>query len=103
MTLTASASGVFPIAPTPFLPDGSVDWASTEKLFAFYDGIGSDGTTVLGIMGEAPKLEPEESVGIVKAAVKGMPASRSSSASRRRASPPCARSRASRWSWAPPP
>ncbi|SIR53842.1 hypothetical protein SAMN05880592_13717, partial [Bosea sp. TND4EK4] len=31
MTLTASASGVFPIAPTPFLPDGSVDWASTEK------------------------------------------------------------------------
>ena len=73
MTLTASASGVFPIAPTPFLADGSVDWASTEKLFAFYDRIGSDGTTVLGIMGEAPKLEPEESVGIVKRAVAGMP------------------------------
>lgn len=73
MTLTASASGVFPIAPTPFLPDGSVDWASTEKLFAFYDGIGSDGTTVLGIMGEAPKLEPEESLRIVKTAVAGMP------------------------------
>lgn len=73
MTLTASASGVFPIAPTPFLADGAVDWASTEKLFSFYDAIGSDGTTVLGIMGEAPKLEPEESVRIVKAAVAGMP------------------------------
>uniref|UniRef100_UPI003B3AC788 dihydrodipicolinate synthase family protein n=1 Tax=Bosea sp. (in: a-proteobacteria) TaxID=1871050 RepID=UPI003B3AC788 len=73
MSLTAAASGVFPIAPTPFLPDGSVDWASTEKLFAFYDAIGSDGTTVLGIMGEAPKLEPEESVRIVEAAVAGMP------------------------------
>ncbi len=50
-----------------------MDWASTEKLFAYYDGIGSDGTTVLGIMGEAPKLEPEESVGIVRRAVAGMP------------------------------
>uniref|UniRef100_UPI003B3AC738 dihydrodipicolinate synthase family protein n=1 Tax=Bosea sp. (in: a-proteobacteria) TaxID=1871050 RepID=UPI003B3AC738 len=73
MSLTAAASGVFPIAPTPFLPDGAVDWTSTEKLFAFYDAIGSDGTTVLGIMGEAPKLEPEESVRIVEAAVAGMP------------------------------
>ena len=72
-TLTADASGVFPIAPTPFNPDGTLDWASTEKLFAFYDEIGSDGTTVLGIMGEAPKLEPEESLGIVKRAVAGMP------------------------------
>jgi 4-hydroxy-tetrahydrodipicolinate synthase len=73
MRLTPDASGVFPIAPTPFNPDGTLDWASTEKLFAFYDEIGSDGTTVLGIMGEAPKLEPEESLRIVKTAVAGMP------------------------------
>lgn len=73
MRLTPDASGVFPIAPTPFNPDGSVDWTSTEKLFAYYDAIGSNGTTVLGIMGEAPKLEPEESIGIVKRAVAGMP------------------------------
>ena len=73
MLLTAAASGVFPIAPTPFNADGTLDMASTERLFAFYDGIGSDGTTVLGIMGEAPKLEPEESLGIVEAAVKNMP------------------------------
>jgi 4-hydroxy-tetrahydrodipicolinate synthase len=73
MTLTADANGVFPIAPTAFNPDGTLDWASTEKLFSFYDEIGSDGTTVLGIMGEAPKLEPEESLRIVKTAVAGMP------------------------------
>lgn len=73
MTLTPDAAGVFPIAPTPFNPDGTIDWTSTDRLFSFYDGIGSDGTTVLGIMGEAPKLEPEESVGIVKSAVRNMP------------------------------
>jgi 4-hydroxy-tetrahydrodipicolinate synthase len=73
MTLTASANGVFPIAPTPFNPDGTLDQASTDRLFSFYDSIGADGTTVLGIMGEAPKLEPEESLGIVKSAVKNMP------------------------------
>jgi 4-hydroxy-tetrahydrodipicolinate synthase len=72
MRLTPDAAGVFPIAPTPFNPDGTIDWTSVDRLFDFYHGVGSDGTTVLGIMGEAPKLEPEESVGIVKAAVKKM-------------------------------
>ncbi len=73
MRLTPDAAGVFPIAPTPFNPDGTVDQASTDRLFAFYDGIGADGTTVLGIMGEAPKLEPEESLAIVRSAVRNMP------------------------------
>ncbi|MGU3496762.1 dihydrodipicolinate synthase family protein [Xanthobacteraceae bacterium A53D] len=73
MSLTATAAGVFPIAPTPFTPDGAVDWNSVDRLFAYYDEIGSDGTTVLGIMGEAPKLEPEESLEIVKRAVAKMP------------------------------
>ena len=72
MPLTSDASGVFPIAPTPFNPDGSIDWTSADRLFEFYHGIGSDGVTVLGIMGEAPKLEPEESVGLVKRAVAKM-------------------------------
>ena len=72
MPLTTEASGVFPIAPTPFNPDGSIDWASADRLFQFYHDIGSDGVTVLGIMGEAPKLEPEESIGLVKRAVAKM-------------------------------
>jgi 4-hydroxy-tetrahydrodipicolinate synthase len=66
MPLTTAAKGVYPIAPTPFLPDGAIDWASLEKLMGHYVKIGSDGVTVLGIMGEAPKLEPEESLEIVK-------------------------------------
>ncbi|MCA3633363.1 MAG: dihydrodipicolinate synthase family protein [Methylobacterium sp.] len=70
MHLDSSAAGVFPISPTPFLPDGAIDWASAEKLFAFYDAIGSDGVTVLGIMGEAPKLEPGEALQLLKLAVK---------------------------------
>ncbi|WP_332696990.1 dihydrodipicolinate synthase family protein [Bosea sp. (in: a-proteobacteria)] len=72
MRLTPEASGVFPIAPTPFMPDGAIDWNSADKLFEFYADIGSDGITVLGIMGEAPKLEPEEAVGLVKRAVAKM-------------------------------
>ncbi len=70
MRLDSSAAGVFPISPTPFLPDGAIDWASAEKLFAFYNDIGSDGVTVLGIMGEAPKLEPAEALRLLKLAVK---------------------------------
>jgi 4-hydroxy-tetrahydrodipicolinate synthase len=73
MRLTPDAGGVFPIAPTPFNADGSIDWTSTDRLFDFYQGIGADGITVLGIMGEAPKLEPEESIGIVKRAAARMP------------------------------
>jgi 4-hydroxy-tetrahydrodipicolinate synthase len=72
MPLTTSAKGVYPIAPTPFTPDGSIDWASLEKLMNHYVSIGSDGVTVLGIMGEAPKLEPEESLEIVKRTAKTM-------------------------------
>ena len=72
MPLDSSAAGVFPIAPTPFLPDGAIDWPSVDRLFDFYARIGSDGVTVLGIMGEAPKLEPHESIDIVRRAVKAM-------------------------------
>ena len=65
-------TGVFPIAPTPFQPDGAIYWASAEKLFSFYRDIGADGLTVLGIMGEAPKLEPHESLKLLKLAVATM-------------------------------
>ena len=64
--------GVFPIAPTPFLPDGALDKTSTAKLFDHYAAIGSTGLTVLGIMGEAPKLDHAESVFLVKEAVRAM-------------------------------
>ena len=71
MLLDATASGVFPIAPTPFHPDGRVDEASLNTLIEGYLKAGCSGVTVLGIMGEAPKLEPDESVVIAKRFVEG--------------------------------
>ena len=64
MLLTTDAQGVFPIAPTPFLDDGSVDAASIDRLADFYVACGATGITVLGQLGEAPKLEHAESVAI---------------------------------------
>ena len=65
MLLDSSAQGVYPIAVTPFLPDGRVDFASVDRMTDFYLGAGATGLTILGIMGEAPKLEPEEALQIV--------------------------------------
>lgn len=62
MPLDHTAKGVFPIAPTPFHPDGRVDPASIDRLTEFYAGCGSTGLTVLGVMGEAPKLDAAEAL-----------------------------------------
>src|SRR3954465_13245320 len=62
MRLTSDARGVFPIAPTPFREDGSVDMASIDRLADFYVACGATGVTVLGQLGEAPKLEHGEAV-----------------------------------------
>jgi 4-hydroxy-tetrahydrodipicolinate synthase len=62
MQITAQACGVYVIAPTPFRPDGAVDLASIDRLAAFYAASGVAGTTVLGQLGEAPKLEQAEAL-----------------------------------------
>jgi 4-hydroxy-tetrahydrodipicolinate synthase len=66
MKLAETAAGVFAISPTPFLEDGAVDYASLDRLTEFYAGAGCDGITVLGIMGEAPKLEAPEALGVAQ-------------------------------------
>ncbi len=58
--LTAKAAGTFAIAPTPFHDDGRIDEKSIDRLTDFYAEVGCDGVTVLGILGEAPKLEAAE-------------------------------------------
>jgi 4-hydroxy-tetrahydrodipicolinate synthase len=60
------ASGVYAIAPTPFADNAAVDYESIDRMMAFYHRSGVTGLTVLGVMGEAPKLEPAESVAVVK-------------------------------------
>lgn len=67
--LDHTAKGVFAIAATPFQADGALDSHSIDRLTDFYAGSGVDGLTILGIMGEAPKLEPEESLTIVRQVV----------------------------------
>ena len=55
------AQGVYIIAANPFAEDGSLDLESTDRMVDFYLDCGVTGMTILGIMGEAPKLSGEES------------------------------------------
>jgi len=64
MPLTHEASGTFAIAPTPFHEDGRIDEGSIDRLTDFYRDAGCNGITVLGIMGEAPKLDGQEAVDV---------------------------------------
>src|SRR3979409_1447661 len=68
--LTHKAAGTFAIAPTPFHDDGRIDEKSIDRLTDFYAEVGCDGVTVLGILGEAPKLEGAEAEGGAKRFVK---------------------------------
>lgn len=70
MLLDNTAKGVFPIAPTPFQPDGRVDMASIDRMTHFYLSCGSTGLTVLGVMGEAPKLDADESLAVATRFIK---------------------------------
>jgi len=62
MKLTAEAQGVYVIAPTPFHPDGRIDEASTDRMTDFFLEVGSEGMTILGVLGEAPKLDQAEAL-----------------------------------------
>ncbi|MEO9339789.1 dihydrodipicolinate synthase family protein [Mesorhizobium sp. SB112] len=69
MTFSSASKGVYAIATTPFMPDGSLDSPSIDRLTDFYQDSGCTGITILGIMGEAPKLEPTESRAIIRQVV----------------------------------
>src|SRR4051794_41307602 len=68
--LDTSAHGVYIIAATPFTDDGAVDTASLDRLMDFYVRAGITGVTVLGIMGEAPKLTHDEAVALTPPGVR---------------------------------
>jgi 4-hydroxy-tetrahydrodipicolinate synthase len=68
--LDTTAHGVYIIAATPFTDDGAVDTASVDRLMDFYVGTGITGVTVLGIMGEAPKLTHAESIALTRQVVR---------------------------------
>lgn len=68
--LTDRARGVYIISATPFADNGAIDFASTDRLVDFYAGAGVDGITVLGMMGEAGKLEQSEAIAFTRHVVK---------------------------------
>jgi 4-hydroxy-tetrahydrodipicolinate synthase len=60
--LDEKARGVFVISATPFAQDGALDLDSADSLADFCLDKGVHGITILGMMGEAPKLSSEEAV-----------------------------------------
>src|SRR5215217_39340 len=64
--LTEDAKGVYVIAVTPFSDNGDVDWTSVDRMVDFYEEKGVTGLTILGQLGEAPKLTSEESKEIAR-------------------------------------
>jgi 4-hydroxy-tetrahydrodipicolinate synthase len=66
------AQGVYPIAPTPFLDDGTIDFESIDRLGDFYLACGATGVTALGQLGEAPKLEHAEGVAVAARLIRRM-------------------------------
>jgi len=62
--LDETAAGVFIIAVTPFHDDGRLDLAGVDRLTDFYLERGVTGVTILGMMGEAPKLTTDEAAAL---------------------------------------
>lgn len=61
--------GVLPILPTPFSDNGSVDEASLRRLIDFELEVGVHGVSILGFMGEAPRLSTTERKQVVATTV----------------------------------
>jgi 4-hydroxy-tetrahydrodipicolinate synthase len=64
--ITPDTQGVFVIVVTPFEDNGAIDYASLDRVVDFYHDKGVDGLTVLGMMGEAPKLTQGESIEVTR-------------------------------------
>jgi len=62
--------GVYPILPTPFFPNETVDYTSLSNLVSFLtQKVCVDGITVLGILGEANRITDEERTKIIKVTI----------------------------------
>ena len=70
LLLNTQARGVYPIAVTPFLDDGAIDWSSLDRLTDFFVMCGVPGITFLGVLGEASKLSSQESLQLLERVLK---------------------------------
>jgi 4-hydroxy-tetrahydrodipicolinate synthase len=65
-----SFQGVYPILATPFLDDERPDLESFDRLVRFMAGLGMDGVTVLGVLGEANRMLDSEREALISTALK---------------------------------
>jgi 4-hydroxy-tetrahydrodipicolinate synthase len=70
--LNEKARGVYVIAVTPFTDTGTLDFASVDTMVEFYADCGASGMTILGVMGEAPKMMQEEAEAFVARTIKAV-------------------------------
>ena len=61
--------GVVPILATPFHDDEAVDLDSWKRLVDFMVGVGVNGVTILGVLGESNRLRDEERASLIEAAL----------------------------------
>jgi 4-hydroxy-tetrahydrodipicolinate synthase len=61
--------GVIPILATPFNDDESLDLDSWRRLLEFMIGIGVDGVTILGVLGESNRLNDQDRERLIESAV----------------------------------
>lgn len=61
--------GVIPILATPFRDDESLDPDSWARLLDFMVGVGVDGVTILGVLGESNRLSDHEREALIRQAV----------------------------------
>lgn len=67
--MSPSFTGVYPILPTPFRNDESVDLDSYAGIIRFMTEIGVDGITILGVLGEANRLIDAERKVVIQTAI----------------------------------
>ncbi|MGL4323079.1 MAG: dihydrodipicolinate synthase family protein [Beijerinckiaceae bacterium] len=63
----SNLSGVFPVLPTPFTPDGAIDPPALAPLVEFVISAGADGLVYPGMASEVETLTPEERLVMVQA------------------------------------
>ena len=66
---THKFSGVIPILATPFNGDESLDLASWQRMIEFMVGLGVNGITILGVLGESNRLNDHEREALIESAV----------------------------------
>jgi len=70
--LDETAKGVCAILATPFAQDGALDTASIGTLVEYYLRHGSNAVTILGMMGEAQKLDAAENGAVITTTLSAM-------------------------------